>query len=1076
MGFNPDGIDPHNLQLFGGQNGMLPQLNSAARIYDLRQVAMYEVGLTDGHFDHGDYLLFFGKGPDRYELDPATGTFTYENNLYTDKSYYFLTVGGTAGLRITEKADMAGTFPTVSEYDYFDIYENDQTSLLHSGRNWYGERFGSTLSYTVRFPIAGILPNSELKLITSVVGSSTGTSVFKFMINDVLVSSQSAPSIPGTPFTEVGTAVMDTVIVDASQVSAPTRTDQDVKISFSKEGVETASGYLDYVLIQARRSLVVPGNQFIFSSLKSLDQPVTRYVITSSSNVHVWDVVDPFEPVDQLFQSDPGGGTISFATSSTQLHTFVSFLLSNGAPVYEGEVPNQNLKGIGATDLLVISHPEFLSEATRFAAYRSGHSGIQVTVVTTDQVYNEFSGGKQDVTALRDLVKFLYDKGVGLKNVMLFGRGSYDYKNKLSFNKNFIPIYQSRNSLDPLATFASDDYLGFLETNEGNWREVSPVDLHTMEVGVGRIPVKKLEEATAWVNKVIAYETSNWGPWRKRILLTADDGDGNLHQSQAQQLSDSLESTHPEAEIRKLFLDAFDQIGVPNNQSSPAARNALTSAVSDGMGIINFTGHGSELQWMQEHILDQLSFDEWKPGKRFPFLVTATCEFGRHDDPGLISTAELSLFRANSGSIGLLTTARPVYSSTNFMLNRVFYQSLFTRSSGLFQDWGSVFRLTKNNSISGVYNRNFALLGDPSMLPPLGSAQVSIDNVTNMTSGSDTLKALSSVRIQGSVSQLGVPDNQYSGVVQLTLFNKRTTHVTKGDENPPFTYTLRDDALFRGNASVQAGQFEIEFIIPKEIDPAVNTGMIGLYVSPNGTDRDGLGSQTGIKVGAAEANTGTDITGPTIELFMGDTTFISGGLTGSSSRVIAILSDEHGIDISTFNPQNDILAKLDDGTAVSLNTYYRADLNNFKRGKVDYPVEGLTPGHHTLTLSATDTYGNTSSATIAFTVSDSPGIQIEQWLNYPNPFSTSTVFHFKHNRAGEDLEADVTIFDRLGRVVLSNTYQIGSSTYKVDLPPWDGTTPDGNKLTGGLYLMKLTVRSLLDGSKNERIAKVILLN
>lgn len=1076
MGFNPDGIDPHKLQLYGGQNGMLPQLNSAPRISDLRQVSLFEVGLTDGQFNNGDYLLFFGQGPDRYELDPVKGTFNYENNLFTDKSFYFLTLGSTAGLRLAARSDMPGSFPVIAEYDYFDIYENDQTSLLHSGRNWYGEGFGSTLSYTVRFPISGILPDSELKLITSVVGSSTATSVFRFMVNDVPVSTQTVSSIPGTPFTEVGTAVMDTVIVNANQVSAPTRTDQDVMITFSKEGVESASGYLDYVLIQARRSLAAPGNQFIFSSLKSLEQPVTRYLVTSGGDAHVWDITDPFEPIDQLFQANTVSGTITFATSSTQLRTFISFLLSNGTPAYEGEIPNQNLKGIGATDLLVITAPEFLSEAMRFASYRSSHSGIQVTVVTTDQVYNEFSGGKQDVTALRDLVKYLYDKGVGLKNVMLFGRGSYDYKDKLSFNKNFIPIYQSRNSLNPLATFASDDYIGFLEDDEGTWREVPPIDLHTMEVGVGRIPVKKLEEARAWVNKVIAYEGANWGPWRKRILMTADDGDGNLHQIQAQQLSDSLESTHPEAEVGKLFLDAFDQIGVPNNQSSPAARNALTTAVSDGVGIINFTGHGSELQWMQEKIVDQQSFDEWKPGKRFPFLVTATCEFGRDDDPGLISTAELSLFRANSGSIGLLTTARPVYSSTNFMLNRAFYQSLFTRSGGLIQDWGSVFRLTKNNSISGVSNRNFALLGDPSMLPPLGSAQVVIDNITNLTSGSDTLKALSLVRIQGSIYQLGIPDNQYNGIVQLTLFNKPTTHVTKGDENPPFTYTLRDDALFRGNATVTAGLFEVEFIIPKEIDPAVNTGMIGLYVSPDGADRDGMGSQTGIKVGSAETNTGADTTGPMVELFMGDTTFISGGLTASSSRVIAILSDENGIDISTYNPQNDILAKFDDGAAVSLNAYYRADPDNFKRGKVDYPVEGLAPGHHTLTLSATDTYGNATSATIAFTVSDSPGIQIEQWLTYPNPFSTSTVFHFKHNRTGEDLEAEVTIFDRLGRVVLFNTYQIGSSTYKVDLPSWDGTTPDGNKLTGGLYLMKLAVRSLLDGSKNERIAKVILLN
>lgn len=231
-----------------------------------------------------------------------------------------------------------------------------------------------------------------------------------------------------------------------------------------------------------------------------------------------------------------------------------------------------------------------------------------------------------------------------------------------------------------------------------------------------------------------------------------------------------------------------------------------------------------------------------------------------------------------------------------------------------------------------------------------------------------------------------------------------------------------------------------------------------------------------VKVGSAETVTGNDTLGPGIELYMGDTTFISGRLIGTNSRIIAVLTDNSGIDISNFNPQNDIIAVLDDTATFNLNAYYQSDVDNFKRGKVDFPLSGLLPGHHQLRFSATDSYGNTNTATISFTVTDQPGIQIEQWLNYPNPFSTTTTFHFKHNRPGEDLEAQVTVFDRMGKVVLNNTYQIGASTYKVDLPVWDGTSADGNKLGRGLYVMKLAVRSMLDGTKNERIAKVILLN
>lgn len=1077
IGITPEGIDPHKLQLFAGMNGMLPQSNQSPRVYDLRQVALYEVGLDDGKFNNGDYLLFFAQGPDRVELNVSKGTFLYENNLFTDKNYYFLTIGQSNGLRLTTQPDLPGTFPAVTEYDYFAFYETDQTNLLRSGREWFGERFDVNLEYTVRFNISGIPAGSPIKVMTSLVGSSTGSSSFQIEYNGGLISTQPVPPIPGEPYTEVGYLVRDTLTVNASLVAADSRISQDVKIRYNKAATGASVGYLDYVLIHSKRQLTQEDNVFSFTSLASLQQPTTRYVVNTftGSDIRVWNVTDPFQPVIQQFQAT-SGNAISFTANSTTLQKYALFSMSNGPPAYEGEVANQNLRGTGATDLLIISAPEFLSEAERFASHRRDHSGIAVTVVTTDQVYNEFSGGKQDVTALRDFVKYLYDQGTGIRNVMLFGRGSYDYKNYLSYNKNHLPLYQSRNSLHPLQTYASDDYIGFLEDHEGNWREEAPVEAHTLEVGIGRIPVKKLEEATAWVNKVIAYETNNWGSWRKRIVITADDGDGNLHQNYAQQIADSLETYHAETEVRRVFLDDYAQATGPAGQASPEARKALNTQVNNGAGILNFIGHGSEQQWMQERILDQLSLDEWKPGKRYPFLVTATCEFGRHDDPGLISTAELSLFRSNSGSIGMVTTARPVFSSSNFLLNKSFYQSLFKRSNNLIQDWGSVFLLTKNASMSGVQNRNFALLGDPSMLPPLGSAQVVVNNIQNLTSASDTLKALSKIRVEGTVYHQGVPDSQYDGLVQLTLYNKPTSHVTKGDENPPFNYVMRDDALFRGDGSVQSGQFSMEFVVPKNIDPVVNKGVMSLYVSPKSSSRDGMGSRMNVKIGSIESNAGTDVTGPEIELFMGDTTFISGGIIGSSSKIVAILTDDHGIDISNFNPQNDIMARLDDSLTVNLNSYFRADENNYARGKVEYPIIGLIPGSHHLTLTASDTYGNTSTATIVFHVSDQPGIQIEQWLNYPNPFSSSTVFHFKHNRPGDDLEAVVTIFDRTGREVMSSTYQIGSSTYKVDLPPWDGTSADGNKLTGGLYLMKLSVRSMLDGTKNERIAKVILLN
>lgn len=1075
IGFNPAGQDPDKIQLFGTHiEGMLPQPNTP-RYGDLYEIPIHVVAGLDGNFDPGDYILFFGKGPDRYGLDPGTGKAYYENHLYDDKSYYFLTGGATNGWRLSVAPDQGGSFPLVSEFDDIGYYESELTNVLQSGRKWYGERFGTTQEYTIRFDQGNVVDGSTLQLLTGVMGKSYDPSSFQIFINNNQVANQAVPVVQDIDYELEGVEVQGDILVNANLVGAIGRANQDVKVRFTKGSSTVSTGYLDYLLLHTKRGLMMNGDQLIFRSMKSLEQPVTRYAISNASpGITVWDVTNYGTSV--IYACTIVSGTAAFTSPSSELRTYIA--VSNQAfptPAYEGTVASQNLRGTGATQLLIITAPEFASEAERFAAYRRVHSGLLVTVATTSQVYNEFSGGKQDVTALRDFIKHLYDQGVGLENVLLFGRGSYDYKNKLSFNKNFVPIYQSRNSLDPLQTYASDDYFGFLEDTEGNWGE-APSEQHSMDIGVGRIPVKKIEEAANWVNKVIAYEEDNLGPWRKRILFVADDGDFNLHHNQAEQLSSALEISHPEMDAQKVYVDAYTQTTTDSGPYSKAARDALAKAIREGVGIINYTGHGSELQWMQERVVDQASFDEWKPGKRYPFLVTATCEFGRNDDPGLISSAELALFSKSSGTIGLVTTSRPVYSSTNFTLNNAFYQSLFTRKDGKIQNWGSIFRLTKNNSLSGVSNRNFILLGDPSMLPPVGSGEIVFDEITNLTSGSDTLKALSTVRVRGSVRNQGILDTQFNGKAIVTLYDTLNGLSTLGDENAPFLYKLRNNALYRGQLTVQSGQFETTFILPAGLDPVVDKGVVNAYAYRYSDGAEALGAKADIIIGSAEVNPGSDNTGPDIELYMGDTTFINGGLTGSSSRIVAVLSDESGIDISSFNFQNDILAILDDTLTLSLNDYYTADIDTYTRGKVDYPIDGLKPGAHRLTLLATDVYGNSSSASLTFVVSDAPGIQIEQWISYPNPFASSTVFHFKHSRPGEDLEAMVTIFDRVGKVVMTNTYQIGASTYQVDLPSWDGTTPDGNKLAGGLYLMKLTVRSLLDGTKNERIAKVILVN
>lgn len=1076
-GINPDQIDPRNIKIYTAQNGMLPQANGAPTRNTLSQIAIQVVGELDGKFNSNDYILFYGQGPDSYEYNIQKQVFEYENNLYSDKNFYFLTINTESSVRINSLENIAGTFPVISQYEDIGYYETDKYNILKSGRHWFGEQFDSNKEATIRFDISGVIENSEIRLVSHVMAQSITNSSFQVSINNNPVLTQQIAPIPNTRYGIKGIIKADTVVINSNTVGAPSRSNQDIKYQFTKGSSGLSVGYLDFIIMTIKRKLALYGDQTIFRSPSSLSNSVSTFEVESmNANTFIWDVSDPFLAVNQQFANI--NNKITFSTNSQTLKTFAVFNSSNlKAPVFESPLPNQALGSISAPELLIITHPDFLSEAQRLVKHRQNKSSISVAVVTTNQIYNEYSGGKQDVTALRDFIRGLYSQTASpLKNVLIFGRGSYDYKNRVLGNTNYVPIYESRNSLSPLETYASDDYLTFMESDEGEWRE-KPAQNHTMDIGIGRLPIKNLEEAKIIVDKIIEYETnpSTFGVWQNEILFVADDGDNNIHNSQADQLANSIELLNPNYTTRKFFLDSFDQITQQNsgNQSSPEANKALDLAIRKTPLIVNYTGHGSERVWMDERILDEALIKSWRNGPRYPLFVTATCEFGRHDDPFLITSGELTLLQKKGGGIGIVTSTRPVNSSTNFTLNKAFYESLLSKENNKYKSLGAVFRETKNNSTSGVANRNFSLLGDPSMTLALAENEIVFDEVIT-SGGSLELKALSTVTVTGHIEKEAVTQTNFNGDISLTLFDKEINAVTKGDENPPFNYATRSNSLFRGKSIVKQGSFEMEFIMPKNISTEFVTGKLTAFAS---TKAGELANGSSLNmIGGTESLAAVDTTPPVIQLFLGDTTFIAGGVVGSNTQIIAQLADDSGINISSNPSGNEITASIDDGQIFILNDYYSANANTYKKGALAFPLDGLEKGKHTLTLSASDTYNNRKTNTVDFVVTDGVQIQIEAFTNYPNPFSESTTWEFTHTRPGEDLEAFVTIYDMVGNVLLNRTYEIPNSQYRVTLADWDGKSTNGTKFSNGIYVGKVSVRSLLDGSKNEQFTKLIILN
>lgn len=1074
-GIDPDKIDPKNIKLYASSNGMLPQANSAPRQGELTELSISISGESDGRFNKEDFILFFGQGPDVYRYDLIKDMFAYSNHLYTDKNFYFITVAASAGKRISTVESASSGSPIINEFDDFAFHETNQYNELKSGREWFGEQFDATTEQTIKFEIPGITAGSKIKVASNVMAKSFAGSTFKLSLNGVLIGEQFVALIPNTTYGIKGRHAVDTFKINSTASFSATRTSQELKFQYIKSPSGPSIGFIDHFLMSFKRKLALYDNQTIFSSVKSLENSSSTFEIESiqASNL-VWEITDPFSPSNLKFLSIGTKGVFSLTTK--ELKSFIVFSPEKIlVPDFEKIVSNQNLRTPLANDLIIVTYPEFKEQAIRLANHRSSHTKISVRVVTPEEVYNDFSGGKQDITAIRDFARNAYLNG-GLKNLLLFGRCSYDYKNRVTKNTNFVPTYESNNSLSPLETYSSDDYFAFFDDNEGEWRE-SPAQNHTMEIGVGRLSVKTSLEAADVVDKLIEYDLGKnaFGKWRKEILFVADDGDFNIHQGQADQIASQIETNFSEFNTKKIYLDSYEQTSKPSGQISPQASEALKQALKKGVLITNFTGHGSEQVWLQEKILDEVFVSTWEKYASYPLLVTATCEFGRHDDPGQISSGELTQIKKNGGSIGLVTTARPVFSSSNFILNKAFYESFFQKVNGRHKDLGAIFRDTKNKSLSGVGNRNFSLLGDPSMRLAIPEEQITISKI-NTENNSDTLKALSTVLVKGEVQTNGIKNTNFTGTLLATLFDKETALQTKGDENPVFNYSLWNNALFRGEAKVVSGEFQMEFLLPKNIAYQIGAGKLSTYAKDEFNKKDASGGTVSFKIGESEQTILTEANPPSIKLFMGDTTFISGGIISSNSQLVAHISDESGINISSYGIGNTMTAILDDKTTYEVNEYFIASLDNFKKGTLTFPLEGLEMGRHTITLKVWDNQNNSTTATTDFVVSEKRGIEVKELSNYPNPFSTATIIQFIHTRAGDDLEVGLTIFNLSGQLVQSMNYFVEESQYQVALTEWDGSDARGTKLTNGIYFMKVLVRSLADGSKNEQFAKLIILN
>jgi hypothetical protein len=1089
MGIAPGDINPRELRIFGNGGGMLPYANSVPRKDDLVENAIYVEGEGDNVFNEGDYVLFYGEGPTEWDFTSSDQRFHHKVNLYSDTTYYFIGIDGVPGKRIQTQRSLDGGIP-VTSFDDYAYHQLDAVNVIKSGREWYGESFETSSSHTFSFNFPNLDTStpgyvkvdlghrSATQSQYTIQAGSTTSSILANGFVLCFTCDFLQPVSTNFPFTATGSSIPVTV----TKVTA------------------SAAAWLNYIELNVRRSLIMTGSQMSFRDKMSVGPGnVAEFTLgNANASVQVWDVTDPANAGLQSVTLD--GSALTFSASASTLREFIAF---NGSFFYEpvpfGRVDNQNLHALGAADLIIVSHPLFLEQANRLAELHRDLDSMRVVVVTPQQVYNEFSSGAQDVSAIRDFVKMFYDRAAAPadepKYLMLFGDGSFDNKNRYNPNSNFIPTYQSLNSHTPTTSYVSDDFFGLLDNMEGQW---NPNDGDIVDVGVGRIPVRNLAEADAVVKKILKYtnaeappapvsscdmgthETS-YGDWRNTVCFIGDDEDGSLHLDQAESMAKKVDTLYPVLNIDKIYLDAYDQVSTTAGPRYPHAAEALDKRMEKGALIVNYTGHGGELGLTGESVVDMAAINKWRNINNLPLMVTATCEFSRFDDPERTSAGEHVLTNSEGGGIGLLSTVRLVYAAPNFFLNMNFYAHAFEPIDGEMPRLGDLFRLTKVSSGSAVNNRNFTLLGDPALrlaYPEYKVVTTEINNKPINIRPQDTINGLSVVTVKGYVADRnGIKLTGYSGTLYPTVYDKARTITTlsnDGSISPARNFRIQNSVIFKGRASVSSGNFSFSFIVPKDIIQQYGLGKISYYALANGEDANGYYK---MMIGGMDSAATSDVTGPQVELYMNDSNFVFGDeIYESDPQLYAIVYDSTGINMMSLGLGHDIVAVLDERSAnpIILNDHYEADLNNYKKGTIRYPFDELADGHHTLSLKIWDVHNNSSQAYTEFTVASSEKLALDHVLNYPNPFTTKTQFMFEYNQACDMLDVQVQVFTVSGKLVKTiNTYVRGDGR-KAEPVEWDGTDDFGDRIGKGVYIYHLKVRNSM-GEMAERYERLVIL-
>lgn len=1048
-----EGVSTHAIALYGTDGLMLNYSNRAYHPDDLSPISI-SIQDQNGnqHFDAEDRILFYAEGPITWRYDDYLQQFVHHRHSYDTKNYVFLRIGGAEGSKVAAAPSTNGN-TTIDSYTAFALYEEEKTNIANSGQLWLGERFHSgTLirQFTIQFPGNA---SGNAKLRVGLCNASEGYADFK-----VTVGSNSR-TLNFSPRALYQTLSMETAL------NAPSSLTCQIEYSPYTNG---NVGYLDYIEATATVPLHFNGGQMGFRNTTHPSEGTARFQMSNAtSTIRIWDVTR-LDSVREISLTS-ASGTASFGDHCNTTHEYIAF---DGTqyltPEITGTIAAQDIHGASNPDMVIVTHRDFKEEADRIATLHTLYDGMEVMVVTQEEVFNEFSGGKKDPMAIRQMMRLFYNRQKAdpqlnaPTHLLLFGKATYDNRNLLENNFATLVTFQAPQAFSTDCSVSpSDDFFAYLDDSEEGF------EFRGIDISVGRLPAKNKNEALLMVDKIERYMTREdlqyanlRGDWRTFVALLADDADPSCPGDKdfcasSEYLANRINESYPWITLDKIYADAYTQESGAIGSYYPDVNNALKQRMDYGCLLLNYIGHGSDQYIGTERYMELSDIANYSNLKQLAFFVTSTCSFGKYDRLDGMCGSEAFVLAPGAG-VACLAAARPISHMRTF--NSELVMQALARGNTI----GDAVRRAKNTYPQNQ-NRAITLIGDPALQLSFPEHQVRVTQINGKAveeGVADSVKVLSRVTVEGVITNAeGNVLTDFNGWLFPVVYDRKAQCRTLANDNEgtEVDFTQQKSILYKGRDSVVNGHFSYSFIVPRDVAYQYDYGKLSHYAKS--ATSDAAGAYQNILFGGFDETIDITEIRPEIRLFINDSNFRNGGLTDANPRIFAIVNDEVGINAVGSGLGHDITAIVDGNVnnVYVLNDFYETDINDIHRGYINYGLLNLSPGRHSITVKVWNIFNYSNSATIDFVVGNSDSTQIGQFACHPNPATNRTQIRVEHNGNDAIASAQIEIFDLLGRKVKAFDPVVDNDSFVIGPIEWDFRNQAGAVVAPGMYVARVVI-------------------